>query len=244
VRALDALRRCGCARHPQEQDVALADVPILLESNIEYAFALPAPPHCPVELHWGIAWRWPGVDAGLDDLWSEARLGAWAGMAVHSLSPEWELLYLAVHAARHRWQSLKWLADIHEVCARGLDWAAVLDKAARFGWADVLGLTLGVAHRLFDTPVPARMTGPLPAWIEAFPADVGAHGSWSDTLFPLRLFRGRAEKLRYLAGLVLRPTLAEHRLVRVPGWLSWLYYVLRPLRVGGRWGWSVVRPGT
>jgi hypothetical protein len=242
-RAFEAMREAGCVPDAEEQDVAPADLPMLLESNIEYAFALPSPPHCPVELHWGIAWRWPGAGTAVDDLWAEARPADWAGIPVRVMSPEWDLLYLSVHAARHRWQSLKWLADIHEVCARGLDWGAARDKAARLGWTDVLGITLGVTRRLFDSPVPDGMAGPVPPWLATFPAEVRGRGPWSDTLFPVRLFRGPGEKMRYLADLLLRPTLAERRLVRVPGSLAWLYYVLRPLRVGGRWGRSVVRPG-
>ena len=34
----------------------------------------------------------------------------------YDLTPEWQFLYLSFHAAYHKWSSLKWLADIHELC--------------------------------------------------------------------------------------------------------------------------------
>ena len=37
------------------------------------------------------------------------------------------------------------------------------------------------------------------------------------------------------------PTLGERRVVRLPDGLRALYYPLRPLRLGGRWGWGAMR---
>ena len=91
----------------------------------------------------------------LDDLWAEARPQVFWGVEAWTLSPEWELLYLAVHAARHRWQGLKWLVDIHEVCTRAkFDWDTVTDKAHRFGLERALEVSLSVCRALFGTPSP------------------------------------------------------------------------------------------
>ena len=78
--------------------------------------------------------------------WSRAR----------DLTPEWQFLYLSFHAAYHRWNSLKWLADIHDLClSTNIDWAQVKDKAERFELDTFAGPTLAVCSSLFGTPIPA-----------------------------------------------------------------------------------------
>ncbi len=111
------------------------EIDLLLRSNMEYCLdSPPASFHYVLELHWDIAWRWRADSEMVDHLWTDARPGTVLGADAWALSPEWELLYLALHAARHRWSALKWLVDIHEICVRGgLDWTGVEDRARRFG---------------------------------------------------------------------------------------------------------------
>ena len=244
ARAWTVLGELGYVMADDEQRVEASELGLLLESNIEYAFASPEAAGCPVELHWDIAWRWPHGAPAIADLWADARPRPFRGAPAHALGPEWELLYLAVHAARHRWESLKWLVDIHEICRRGgLDWEKVRAKADRFGLTDVLEISLQASAALFDTPLPSRP---------------GAHAlarlaRASSRPRPIRSTSGRARstprasspgprrRLRYLARVLLVPTLAERRLIRPAGRLRALYYPLRPLRLGGRWGLDVAR---
>jgi hypothetical protein len=242
-RAWTVLGELGYVMADQEEPVEASELGLLLESNIEYAFASPEAAGCPVELHWGIAWRWPHSAPALADLWADARPRLFRGAPALALGPEWELLYLAVHAARHRWEALKWLVDIHHVCRRGgLDWEKVRAKADRFGLTDVLEISLQASAALFDTPDPSSPPAPaLPGWLDLFPATPDPLDIWQGALYPARLFARPSERLGYLARVLLVPTLAERRLVRLPRRLRALYYPLRPLRLGGRWGLEVVR---
>jgi hypothetical protein len=242
ARAWTVLGELGYVMADHEERVDASELDLLLESNIEYAFASPEAAGCPVELHWGIAWRWPHSAPAIADLWADARPRPFLGAPAHALGPEWELLYLAVHAARHRWESLKWLVDMHEVCRRGgLDWEKVRAKANRFGLTEVLQISLQASAILFDTPLPS---GPparaLPGWLDLFPATPVPLDIWHGALYPARLFARPSEKVRYLARVLLVPTVAERRLIRLPDSLRALYYPLRPLRLGGRWGLDVV----
>ena len=243
TRAWTVLSELGYAAADREERVEASELGLLLESNIEYTFASPEAAGCPVELHWGIAWRWPHSAPALADLWADARPRPFRGAPAFALGPEWELLYLAVHAARHRWESLKWLVDIHEVCRRGgLDWEKVRAKADRFGLTEVLEISLQASAALFDTPLPSSPPArALPGWLELFPATLDPLDIWQGALYPARLFARPSEKVRYLARVLLVPTLAERRLIRLPASLRALYYPLRPLRLGGRWGLDVVR---
>jgi hypothetical protein len=214
--------------------VELADVDFLVRNTMEYGFR-PRPPAFPylLELHWDIAWRWRADSAMVEDIWAEARPRAFGGVQVLVLSAEWELLYLAVHAARHRWQGLKWLADIHEVCTRArFDWARVVDKAHRFGLERALALSLSACHALFGTPLPRVYSGHrVPSWLPLYPASAPLMGEWRQALQVRRLFQRPQDRLRYLARIALRPTLGELELVRLPLGLRLLYYPLRLARL-------------
>jgi hypothetical protein len=243
ARAWTVLGELGYGIADHEERVEASEVGLLLESNIEYAFASPEAAGCPVELHWDIAWRWPHSALAIADLWADARPRPFRGAPALALAPEWELLYLAVHAARHRWGALKWLVDIHEICRRGgLDWGKVRAKADRFGLTEALEISIQASAVLFDTPIPSRdPSRALPGWLELFPSTPDPLDIWRGALYPARLFARPSEKLRYLTRVLLVPTLAERRLVRLPPRLRALYYPLRPLRLGGRLGLEIVR---
>jgi hypothetical protein len=222
--------------------VELSEVDFLVRSTMEYGFTPPASsfPYL-LELHWDIAWRWRGDTAMLDDLWAEARRQVFWGVEAWALSPEWELLYLAVHAARHRWQGLKWLVDIHEVCTRAkFDWDTVTDKAHRFGLDRALEVGLSACRVLFGTPLPpAYSERPVPSWLPLFPASAPQMGEWREAASVGRLFRRPQDRLRYLARIALRPTLGELEFVRLPIGLRALYYPLRLVRLSIASAWAM-----
>jgi hypothetical protein len=189
-----------------------------------------------LEPHWGVLWGIPAAEDATEDLWAEARPKAFHGVPAYTLSPEWNLLFLAAHAAHHQWQWLKWLVDIHEVCIQGsIDWEKLGAKARRLGWQDVLRLSLSVCRTLFSTPFPQEFSCDiLPRWLALFPANPSLQ-PWESAFFPLRLLKRPSDKLCYSIRLLLLPTLAEHRLVRLPSSLSFLYYPLRIVRLAYRW---------
>jgi len=222
------------------------DIDLLLRSNMEYCLdSPPASFHYVLELHWDIAWRWRADSEMVEHLWADARPGTVLGADAWVLSPEWELLYLAFHAARHRWSALKWLVDIHEICVRGgLDWAGVEDRARRFGLERALHLTLAACRTLLGTPLPPALARHAPPGrlrvLRAAPVTIGG---WQETLSAVWLFSQPVDKLRYLGRLLLRPTLTEWSLVRLPSSLRFLYYGLRPLRLGLTSSRAMVRAG-
>ena len=218
---------------------------LLLSSTIEYTLAREGRGFCYLlDLHWGMLWgpRWDGGAA--EDLWAEARPHGCFGVPAYTLSPEWEFLFLATHATRHRWQGLKWLVDIHEVCCqRQIDWENVQEKTERLGWEEVVRLTLSICHTLFDTPLPAQFPlRELPPWLQLFPNDPSLR-SWQHALLPLYLLKRPSDRIRYALGDLLVPTLAERQCLHLPFPLLPFYYPLRPLRLGYKWGWRLVLAG-
>lgn len=228
--------------------VAPRDVGLLVESNIEYAFVRRRGELSSVlEMHWDLAWRWQHDGRAATDLWAAARPAEIRGSACLALGDPWQLVYLATHAARHRWQGLKWIVDIHELASReGFDWDEVVRIAGSLRLTGMVRLSLSVCRALYGTPLPDALPPlPLPRWLRGrlYPAAPAASSMWSDAVLPSRLLDGAAARLGYLARVLLRPTLAERRLLPLPAALVPLYYALRPLRLGCRFTTGAARAG-
>jgi hypothetical protein len=69
----------------------------------------------------------------IESVWSRSGEAVVGGVPVSVLSPEDQLLHLAVHANRHGCMRLKWLVDIAETLRQSsdLDWDLVIDIAQR-----------------------------------------------------------------------------------------------------------------
>ncbi len=158
------------------------------------------------------------------------------------MSPEWELFFLSAHAARHRWQGLRWMVDLHEVCTRGgFDWARIREKARRFGWERLLRRRLSSCHALFQTRIPADLLlEKLPRRHRLFPNDLVPQPR-QNAFDHLHLLGSSWEKFRYILRVVASPTFAERRRIRLPHSLRFLYYPLRAARVGSKWSWKLIQ---
>lgn len=209
---------------------------LLLRHNIEYALR-----RCErgfdyiVELHWGVLWGGKAEKNIAERLWADPNPATVFDAPAYALSIEWQILVLAAHAARHQWQGLKWLVDLHELCSSpDVDWDKLDRKAKLLGWHELLRISFLACCSLFDTAVPQKyLVGELPAWVNLFPAVAPVH--LNGAFFPTRLIQKPLDKIRYAGRVLLIPTLAELRFVTLPSLLAFLYYPLRPLRLGFKW---------
>jgi hypothetical protein len=238
TRAVTVLRAAGY-RSEDKLWASAGEMELFLESDIEAVFHHRDRVIAPlVDLHWDITRRWRRDTKALDDLWAEASRTTLWGIETYRLSPEWEVLYLAVHAVRHRWQALKWLVDIHDYCsARVIDWGRLAAKADRFGWGRALRLTLGLGRALLGTAVPDALVLEPPRW--ALAQLHCSDSKWKNSWIPARVLDRWADRIGYVLRLLLRPTILERRVIRLPAALSLIYYLLRPLRLATRWAWPM-----
>lgn len=198
-----------------------------------------------LEVHWTLLQHSSKDNDAMAELWSQARSEDFFGIRARNLTPEWQFLYLSVHAAYHKWTTLKWLADIHELCvSESVDWAQAKDKAVRFDLDLVAETTLTVCSSLFGTPLPAHLSPrPLPADVLLFPDSLAESESWNAPLFYPRLLKSRSEKLHWFLQMFFVARIADRRFLDLPPSLSFIYYFLRPLRLTCKWSWRFLRAG-
>jgi hypothetical protein len=190
-----------------------------------------------LELHWTLLQHSSKDAEAVQDLWSQARARDFLETQICSLTPEWEFLYLAAHAAYHKWQTLKWVADIHDLCSTvSIDWPTVQAKAARFDLDWVVGSTLAVCSALYGTPTPDVFFAPtLPAGVRLFPDSLNPAEAWHAPLFYPKLLKRPSEKLRWFAEMFFVARQADQMFFHLPASLDFLYFLLRPLRLACKW---------
>jgi hypothetical protein len=191
----------------------------------------------PLQLHGGLIWGGPAERRLAEQIWSAAPRSAFHGVPAFALSPAWEFLYLAVHAARHGSRPLKWLVDLDLICGRGnLDWGDVANKTRRWRWGPAVRSAMAACAAVFDTPLPpflrdTRTAGhKLPAYRLA-DSEPSALQILKENLLGVRLLASWREKLQFIAARLLAPNAADCQWLRLPPRLFFLYYVLRPVRV-------------
>lgn len=196
-----------------------------------------------VELHWEVApEHFAAVPLG-EGVWGRADAVKLYGTEVRCLSPEDLLLALSVHGTKHLWERLAWVCDVAALVNSrpNLDWPLVLRMARESRVERMLFLALRLARGLAGAELPEGLISKLEdEALNALSAEVagimfgGAEyvpiGFVRNVSFNLRA-RGRMrERLDYLR-FILTPTDGDLTAVSLPAGMSFVYYLLRPLRL-------------
>lgn len=187
----------------------------------------------PLQVHCGLIWGGPAERRLLAEIWSDAAPKPFHAAPADAMSPEWEFLYLAVHAARHGLSPFKWLVDLDWLMVRGaLNWNEVQERARRLGWERHVHSCLIACAALLETPIPEPFCGTLPrAPVRILTPCPGPLEIPRETIFALRLLPTFSPKLQFLATRLFVPTPADGELLRLPPSLFFLYYLFRPWRL-------------
>jgi hypothetical protein len=214
---------------------------------------------CVTELHARIAPRDFHFPLGLERVWPRLRTVSINGRAVPCLAGEDLLLVLCAHGAKHCWSRLTWVCDLAEVLRvePSMNWARIVEEARDLRCTRILQLGLVLAHDLLQAPVPVDLLqqAQRPPAIRALAAqarrrmflqtDSGAtrRGALDDALFHLRVRERLGDGVRYALSLALTPTVADWTRLRVPAPLSFLYHLMRPFRLAGKYARLVLGRG-
>jgi hypothetical protein len=219
-----------------------------------------------VELQWALLPYFYAVDPEsfrFDHLWSRAgqiNLGTNEalpelpplGVAMESgmnpssvpcLSPEDSLLVLSLHAAKHLWTRLIWVADIAEsLRASNVDLALVVSRARPLGVARILGVSLQLANHLLQAPLPPAGQAlidhdpQIPELAQEALARLsrGQSYDFETTAYfreILRTRERRADRWRYLWRLVWTPGPGDIEALKLPEMMFPIYPAVRLARL-------------
>ena len=238
-RIREAIRELGYAPH-----VALSEAEerAYLKSGYEYAFDGAAGPNL-LEVQWAIQPRFYSIHFDIAGLFQRAATVTVAGHPMKMPSSEDLFLTLSAHAAKHVWGRLVWLCDIARIMnLPDLNWSWIESQAKALGILRILRVTMLLANRFLDVPIPGAAQESLPedpaatALAHELQAHIMSESSYNvESLayfrLMMRLRERRADRLRFLQCLAFTPGPSEWQAVRLPGPLFPLYRLVRLSRL-------------
>ena len=201
-----------------------------------------------VELHWAIMPRFLSVSLDPERLWKRLERVSLGGDSVPTLSAEDLLLILCVHGSVHLWERLGWVCDVAELVSarKGMNWAQAAEQAAAQGSERMLFLGLFLANDLLGAALPEEilqkvkansvvrtLAGQVQERLFLEPGDPPR--VFEQTFFYLSMRERLQDKIRYCIRLATNINAFDWALVPLPSYLFPLYYVIRPIRLIGKY---------
>ncbi len=217
-----------------------------------------------VELHWQILPTHNRSGFQMDDFWERfvpLRLGE---SEVRVLSPEDLFLVLCLHGGeKHRWMRLQMIADVARIVTihRDFEWATLLERARLFSRERTVMLGAYLAWLLLDAELPLEIVDSIARqrWARTRAAlvvgrmlrpDSGLtnHRQWGANLEALEARSAQrgvplqdSLGFRHYLGAVLEPESRDSKTFPLPESLTFLHWVLRPMRLAGKHGLGLLR---
>lgn len=200
-----------------------------------------------VELHWRLMPTYYSIAFDTDQLWNRTQEIALLHKTVRSLQPEDMLLFLCAHGAKHHWYRLNLVCDVMELVRvhKRMDWAYVVGEARTLRIVRMLHLGLALARTVLAAAVPEKVLRDTRGDKLTQLLVRRACASFYDgcSMPPGRLAKAFLqlvvrERLRdgislccYGAQKAISPNMRDRALFRLPRFLGFLYYGLRPARL-------------
>ncbi len=221
-----------------------------LRYNCEHSF-LNSNGRSAVDLHWAIAERHFSFPLDTEGFWRRLDRVSLGGSDVCTLSPEDLLLVLCVQGFKDAWERLKYICDVAEVIRahQDMDWNQVVEQADALGGRRTLFLGLALASDLLGTVLPDEMTQRVQSDRAARTLARRVQERLFRTgspprRFPEVMFRPIHVKMRerlrdkvwYCVRTATTHTVGDWMALPLPRPLFFLYYLLRPIRLAGKYG--------
>jgi hypothetical protein len=200
-----------------------------------------------VDLHWAVAQ--PHFSFPLDPEALRGRLESmsFAGRKILTFAPEDLILVLCAHGSKHGWERLGWICDIAELIHSQptLDWKQVTQDARELGIFKALLIAILLARNLIGAGVPDNILRLIEADPKIEPvselvtrrlfSDQGFLARrWQEIVLTLRMrehVRHWFLYLLYQVRVALTPNGMDRAVIVLPVALSFLYYIMRPIRL-------------
>lgn len=228
----------------------------------EYNFTHPDT-HVMIDLHWRIsASRFP-FNVDLASLWERLVPARLLDEDIRAFPTEALLVFLCVHGSKDMWwKRIGWVCDIAELLASSpdLDWSYSIELATDTGARRMLMLGLALAHELLQAPLPEQVCtwissdNKVQALVEHVRSRLFDEQTVRSPFLERQRFHSKVrERLRdrlpvyrqmvkvaFVAAFI--PNSKDHEMIKLPGALSAMYYLVRPARLAHKlWSHTVHR---
>jgi hypothetical protein len=202
-----------------------------------------------LDVHWNFAERHFSFDLDVGRLWEHVETLSMHGKELLTLSAEDVLLILCLHGFTHLWERLGWVCDVASLIEsrKDLDWPLVLKNATTLGARGILSLGVFLAADVLGAPIPREVSESLQAdpkvkrlaeqaRQQLFTERSAPAGVFAEAVTLVNLRERRRDRFRAGLRLATIPRSYDWMFLSVPDSLSFLYYLVRPLRLAGKYG--------
>ena len=196
-----------------------------------------------VELHWTVSAPHFARPFETAEFWGrlvDARLNE---MDIKLPAPEDLLLALCIHGSKHLWERLAWICDISELIEsqQEFNWGQLIARAQATGSERMLFMGLRLAMDLIGARLPAEVETAIKAdpvvtslsgdVVRAlFTPELTSSGISGYFLFQMKARRRLRDKFNYLR-FTITPTEEDLVKIKLPAPLTFIYYLMRPVRM-------------
>jgi len=202
-----------------------------------------------LDVHWNFVEQHFSIEMNADGLWDRLEPITIGDMQFMTLSTEDLLLILCLHGFTHLWERLGWICDIASLIDQqeNIDWRLVMENANKLGLRRILMLGLVLASELLDASLPAemRLAADGDAVVKRLAHQVEEQlfrehrtppGLFEGAILDLKMRERKRDRLRSGVRLILTPRSYDWMSLSLPESLSFLYYLLRPVRLARKYG--------
>jgi hypothetical protein len=210
-----------------------------------------------VDLQWRLTIDYFAFSLDKDCLWKRLAPVSLAGKTIRSFDPTDMLLILCVHGSKHCWEKLKWVCDVAELLRAqkdSIDWQELDRDASTQRVQRMVGLGLFLAQDLLGADLPEGISKRLQGdttvqWLAGrvrqnlFNATHRHPGRLKRIAFYLRVKDHWRDGVQFCLTYfsqwfkaAVTPNSADRTVLSLPGYLSFLYYFFRPIRLLTEYG--------
>jgi hypothetical protein len=196
-----------------------------------------------VELHWTVSAPSFARPFETEDFWSRLIDDKLEATDIKRPAVEDLLLALCIHGSKHLWERIAWIADIAGLIKvePKVNWEQMIARARRSGSERMLFLGLQLARNLLEANLPKSVESALKADAKVsalaedvvrdlFSPDLTPSGISGYFRFQWKARRRLRDKINYLR-FTFTPNEEDLVRLKLPSALSFLYYLVRPVRL-------------
>lgn len=197
-----------------------------------------------LDLHWRLSHSFYAFPIQMETLWDEAEETSSEFGLTRQLRPSAHFVYLCYHGSKHCWYRLHWLCDIALLISQNkLDWEDVLSRAQHLGILPAIELAVVLSNFLLKVPIPETLkdqselleNGRNLAQI-MLPTITQDPEELAQLVIPSRIYTEWRFQTRWPHRFLvwtdlLSPSNKDYRLLKLPQSLSFLYYLVRLMRL-------------
>jgi hypothetical protein len=206
-----------------------------------------------IELHWNVTPKYFAFPRNPEWLWHNLVPVTFSDKSFYTFTPEDYLIILCVHGSNHCWIRLNWIIDISKLISKNplLNWNQILNDAVFHRSERMLLLGLLLSHEIIGTNFPDLFWERLNYHQEVRSLALKIisklnNNSWvgSSLLevprFHLRSMDNLIDRWKYFL-YIQEPSSKDWAFFNLPESLYFLYYLLRPIRLGIEYGFIPIQ---